>query len=348
MKTPPRPNRWQRINPSDLVRFLLLFACGWAIIQFIQYFYSVIAVFTTAAVIAALLNYPIQWLARLIPRSLAIALVFIATLVILMGLVAALSLELVTQGQSLLADLVETLETGNILPLTDDWLEENLERLIEVLRTGLTTGLELAQQLFANFFIFIFIIAISVYMVIDGSQIWSVGLNLVPPHLRDRVDFTVKQSFLGFFRGQVLLMAFLSTTSFVVFKVLGVQFALFLAVIVAVLDAIPGIGATLGIGLVTLLIFVSQGVGLAAKTLVASVVLQQVQDNVISPKVMKNTLEINPVLLFFSIFVGEKVAGLLGIFLAIPVAGMLVAWFKTPSAVPVDPASTSDLPKSDP
>jgi len=341
MKTPPRPNRWQRINPSDLVRFLLLFACGWAIIQFIQYFYSVIAVFTTAAIIAALLNYPIQWLSRWLPRSVAIALVFCATIALLVGLVAALGLELVNQGQNLLEELVQTLETGDILPLTDEWLEGNLERLIEVLRTGLTTGLGLAQRLFANFFVFIFIIAISVYMVIDGRQIWAVCLNLVPPGLRDRVDFTVKQSFLGFFRGQVLLMVFLSTSSFAVFKVLGVQFALFLAVIVAVLDAIPGIGATLGIGLVTLLIFVSQGIGLAAQTLVASVVLQQLQDNVISPKVMRTTLEINPVLLFFSIFVGEKVAGLLGIFLAIPVAGMLVAWFKIPP-----PEPTSDLPRS--
>ena len=124
-------------------------------------------------------------------------------------------------------------------------------------------------------------------------------------------------------------MLFLSTASLLVFSVLGVNYALVLAMIVGVLDAIPGIGATLGVLIVSVLILVSQGWVMALKAIIASVILQQIQDNIIHPKVMGTALDISPVLLFLALFIGERVAGLLGIFLAIPIAGMIAAWLRT-------------------
>jgi len=102
-----------------------------------------------------------------------------------------------------------------------------------------------------------------------------------------------------------------------------------LALVIGVLDAIPGIGATLAVIIVTLLVFLAQGQWMALKVLIASLILQQIQDNLINPKLMGKTLEINPVLLFFSLFIGERIAGLLGVFLAIPIAGIVVSWYKS-------------------
>jgi predicted PurR-regulated permease PerM len=86
MGSSPNPNFWQRLNNSSLLRFLLLFACGWAIVLVISYFYKVIAIFTAAAIIAALLNYPVQWLSRYIPRGVAIPVIFLATVTLLIVL----------------------------------------------------------------------------------------------------------------------------------------------------------------------------------------------------------------------------------------------------------------------
>jgi predicted PurR-regulated permease PerM len=97
---------------------------------------------------------------------------------------------------------------------------------------------------------------------------------------------------------------------------------------VALLDAIPGIGATLGLIVVALLVLASQGWQLALKVIIFSVILQQIQDNFISPKVMGRVLEINPVLIFLAVFIGQRVAGILGVFLAIPIAGTIAAWLK--------------------
>ena len=101
-----------------------------------------------------------------------------------------------------------------------------------------------------------------------------------------------------------------------------------LAIVVGVLDAIPGIGATLGVIVAATLVFLTQGQWLALQVVIASVVLQQIQDNLIHPRVMGLALEIQPVVLFFALFVGERLAGLLGVFLAIPVAGMILGWGK--------------------
>jgi predicted PurR-regulated permease PerM len=97
--------------------------------------------------------------------------------------------------------------------------------------------------------------------------------------------------------------------------------------IVGILDMIPGIGATLGVGVISLIVL-SQSIWLALQVLVASVVLQQIQDNLIAPRVMQNSLNINPVIVFFALLVGARVAGLLGIFLAIPIAAVLVTLFE--------------------
>jgi predicted PurR-regulated permease PerM len=185
-------------------------------------------------------------------------------------------------------------------------------------------------------------------MLIDGSKVWSACLKLIPAASRDRFATTFQQSFLGFLRGQLLLMLFLSVASLLIFTILGVNYALVLAIIIGVLDAIPGIGATLGVLTITLLILASQGWVVAVKVLVACIILQQIQDNFVSPKVMGDTLETSPVLLFLALFIGERVAGLLGVFLSVPVAGMIAAWLRAEKleaqTLPDQPKALTDEP----
>ncbi|MEO0373925.1 MAG: AI-2E family transporter [Cyanobacteria bacterium P01_A01_bin.17] len=327
MSDSSKPNRWDALSNSDLLRFLLLAACGWVLVQFINFFYGVIAMFTSAAILAVLLNYPVSQLARFLPRWVAIATTVASSIAIVATFVTFLGLEVINQGTGLVTTITETLQTSD-LPFENLLDKLNFENLISVLTSSLGTGLGIAGGIFSNTFTFIFVVVISVYMLIDGSKIWRTCLIIVPVELRDRVDNTVQRSFIGFFRAQIFLVLFLTSLSFVIYTLLGVKFALVLAIVAGVLDAIPGIGATLGVLIVTLLVFASQGLTLAIKVIIASVILQQIQDNLIHPKVMKESLDINPILMFLSLFIGEKIAGLLGLFLSIPLAGMAVRWFK--------------------
>jgi predicted PurR-regulated permease PerM len=323
------PQLWQTLNNSTLLRYVLLFGCAWITIVVINYFYSIIALFTIAAIFAALLNYPTAWLSRYMPRGLAIACVFVGAIALLVGMITLLGLEVLNQGQGLLNQIRDGLKQQSVLPFTDFLNKLDLSKVIDTLQAGLASGLGIVQSIFSGVFTGIFGAVISLYMLIDGDKFWRSFLKLIPAASRDRFAETFRQSFLGFLRGQLLLMLFLSTISFFVFSALGVSYSLVLAIIIGILDAIPGIGATLGVLLITLLVFASQGGAMALKVVITSLVLQQIQDNFIHPRVMGNALELNPVMLFLALFVGERVAGLLGVFLSIPIAGMIAAWMRS-------------------
>ncbi|MBE9224956.1 AI-2E family transporter [Phormidium sp. LEGE 05292] len=332
MNEPPKNSIWQQLSNSSRVRsllmFLLLFICGWAFIQLITYFSTLIFVFTTASIAAALLNYPVNWLSRLVPRKIAVTVVFLVSLLLIITFVVTVGLEILNQGQGLVARIKEFIDTAEpVIPsLRNLRIEENLDRILKTLQSGLITGLGFVQALFSNFLLFIIIAVICLYMLFDGSRIWHTVLKLVPLDVRDRFAYKTQKSFLGFFRAQLTLMAFLTIASLIVFNILGIRYSLILSLVIGIMDAIPGIGATLGVLIVTTLVLSSQSFWMAVKVLVACIVLQQIQDNFISPKIMKDSLNLHPVLLFFAIFVGERVAGVLGIFLSIPIAAMIATW----------------------
>jgi predicted PurR-regulated permease PerM len=187
--------------------------------------------------------------------------------------------------------------------------------------------LTILQQLLSNFVTFIIIAVVAFFMLLDGEKLWKFILRFLPNHYRGRFTNILRRSFLGFFRGQLLLTLFLSTASFIVFILFNVPFALLLSLIIGILDIIPGIGATLGVSVITLIVL-SQDVWLALKVLIACIILQQIQDNLIAPRVMQGALNLNPVVVFFALLIGARVAGLLGIFLSIPITGIIVSLFE--------------------
>lgn len=325
------PQLWQTLNNSMLVRYLLLFACGWATVLLINYFYLTIGLFTAAGLFAALLNYPVVWLRRYMPRGLAILLVFLGAIFLLLGLFTFVGLQIFNQGQALLTQLTVELARPDQSPL-NNWLNQlDFQSVISQLQSGLSSGLGVAKQIFSSLFTIIFGVVISLYMLIDGEKLWRLALKLIPSGSRDQFGTIFQQSFLGFLRGQLFLMLFFSLSSLVLFSLLGVDYALILAVIMGLLDAIPGIGAVLAVVVATLLVFVSQGSTMALWVLAVSLFLEQLQENYVRPKIMGDELELNPVILFLALFIGQRIAGLLGVFLAIPIAGMIAAWIAVES-----------------
>ena len=109
MKEPERtpPNFWNMLSNLVLVRFLLLFATGWAGLQLLAYFETAVAVFTIAALVAFLLNYPVRTLQRFLPRSLAVAFVVLLTILVFGGLTVTVGVTLLSQGQQLIDSMTE-------------------------------------------------------------------------------------------------------------------------------------------------------------------------------------------------------------------------------------------------
>ena len=325
---------WNYLSTSALVKYLLLFACSWAAIEVLEYFEVVVVVFTCSTILAFLLSHLVRWLRRFVPHNVAAIAVFIVALAMIGSAVITLGLVVVSQGQPLIDNLADFLTS---LTPRMEALEQSLQRWglqIDLQTIGaqlrdqtvglLGTGLGLLQTLLSNFLHGILIAVVTFFMLLDGGRLWNWILNRVPAANRQRVNETIQKSLLGFFWGRLLLSIFFGISTLLVFVVLNVPYALTLSVVAGLFDLIPGIGATLGVGLITLFLF-SQSIGLAIQSALVCILLQQVEENLLMPRIMQDSLNVNPVVMFFALIVGARIAGILGIFLAIPIASTIIS-----------------------
>ena len=325
---------WNYLSTSALVKYLLLFACSWAVIEVLEYFEVVVVVFTCSTILAFLLSHPVRWLRRFVPHNVAAIAVFIVAMALIGSAAITIGLVVVSQGQPLIDNLADFLTS---LTPRMEALEQSLQRWdvqIDLQTIGtqlrdqtvglLGTGLGLLQTLLSNFLHGILIAVVTFFMLLDGDRLWNWILNRVPAANRQRVNETIQKSLLGFFWGRLLLSIFFGISTLLVFIVLNVPYALTLSVVAGLFDLIPGIGATLGVGLITLFLF-SQSIGLAIQSALVCILLQQVEENLLMPRIMQDSLNVNPVVMFFALIVGARIAGILGIFLAIPIASTIIS-----------------------
>ncbi|MGC1305684.1 MAG: AI-2E family transporter [Phormidesmis sp.] len=325
---------WKYLSTNALANYLLLFACGWAAIELLEYFEIVVVIFTSSAILAFLLSYPVRSLRRFLPHNIAVFAVFVIALTVISGIVTTIGLAVISQGQPLIDNVTDFLTSlSPRIESLEQWLQRwnlqvDLQSVGAQLRDQtaglLGAGLSLLQALLSNFLHGILIAVVTLFMLLDGSRLWDWLIGKVPSAQRDRITETVQKSLLGFFWGRLLLSIFFGVSAFLVFLLFKVPYALTLAVIVGLFDLVPGIGATIGISLV-MLFLLSQSVGLAIQSAVICIVLQQIEENLLMPRIMQDSLNINPVVMFFALIVGARIAGVLGIFLSIPIASTIVS-----------------------
>lgn len=330
----PPSNLWHQLSTAKLVRYLLLFALAWAIVQVLAYFETVLVIFIFAAILAFLLNYPVQWIKRFLPHWVAVTLVFLSSLLLLGGLIVTLGLAVISQAQQLLEQAPQLINFAielldDLQSLLTDWnfnvdfstVEAQLrDQALSTLGFGFTT----LQNLLFSLLDLILIAVVAFFMLLDGERLWKFIVRIFPRHLQNDITVAIQKNFLGFFWGRFLLSLFFGISAFFVFILLNIPYALVMAAIVGVFDLIPGIGATLGISLVGL-ILLPQGVLLTLKVVIGCIVLQQIEENLLMPRIMQGSINMNPVVMFFALLIGARIAGLVGVFLSIPITGVLIS-----------------------
>ncbi len=336
MKYPFQENWINQLENSRLIRYLLLFALGWAIAQFLGYFQTVFTIFILAAIFAFLLNYPTMWLSQFVAPRLAATIIFLLALTLFLGALGTIGVAMLSQAQQLAQNAPDLFNSFNqVLEDLEQFLGQwnvqlNMADLGDQLRSqtlsGIGIGLTTFQKLLTNLLDVIVIAVITYFMLLDGKRLWHFFLNRFSPEIREDLEIAIQQNFLGFFWGRLLLSIFFGASAFIVFLVLKIPYALILAAIAGVSDLIPGIGATLGISLVSIIVL-PQSVWLSLKVLVGCIVLQQIEENLLMPYVMRGSININPVIMFLALLIGAKVAGLFGVFLAIPLMGTIISLF---------------------
>jgi predicted PurR-regulated permease PerM len=315
---------------------LLAFLAGWAALSALNYIGELLSILITAGLIAFLLNYPVARLQRVLPRGAAAGLVYLAA-----GLVVALiALTVVppvfNQARQLATNFPSLVQSARQqLANFQTWsAEHNLPFDVRILAQQLLVRVQTQAEAIAatgvglvvgtvNWFVdLILILVISFYMLLDGQRVWRSLTGIVSPTIRDGLTESLQRNLQRFVTGQLLLGLFMAIALTVAFWWLRVPFFLLFAVFIGVMEVIPFVGATLGIGAVSIIVaFINWW--LALQVLAVAISLQQVKDNLIAPRIMGNLTGLSPVIIFASLLLGAKVGGLLGVILAIPLTGVV-------------------------
>ncbi len=324
----------------SLQRYLILAGLGpvlalnlWVWHQLFLYFEYLISVLVIAAILAYLLDGLVRGLQRFqMTRTLAMILVLGGLLIVLSILGVSLIPAILAQAQQLLENLPEILNSSNdglrgVIAFGSRFqfpfnFEQITEEIIGQLKVVLSFIPDLALTTFSRFVDTLLIFVLAAYMLFDGGQLWRGLMGLVPKPWGPIIDQSLRVNIEKFFSAQLLLGLFMFVALFPILASLGVTFSLLFALMIGLAQLIPVIGATIGIGLVVL-VLLFQDFWLAINVLIAALVLQQIKDNFLAPKLLGNIIGLNPLWQFIALLIGGRIAGLLGVLLSIPIAATI-------------------------
>jgi predicted PurR-regulated permease PerM len=329
------PNRWQRWLSLGLP-FPLVVLNGWLALQVFQYFQPLVTIFVLTTLLAFILNYPVQFLQRRgVGRKLAVTLVFLLTLVILVTFGITFFPLLLEEFSEIAKVLPQWIASGNQkLQVLNYWAEQhnlpiNLSQLISQIAERMPSELQsFAKQILSVFWSavdsvseVVLIGVLTLYLLLDGERLWEGIFQRLPSSFGSEVQQSLQQNFQNYFIGQIALASLVGLSMTLVFLVLKIPFGLLFGVGIGLFSLIP-FGDVFGFSLVSLLV-ASQDLLLGIKTLVVVILVDQTIDQVIAPRILGSFTGLSPVWVLVSLVVGTKIGGLLGLLIAVPLAGFI-------------------------
>jgi predicted PurR-regulated permease PerM len=264
------------------------------------------------------LNPTISKLEKLkIPRTLAIIIVYLVILAIISVSIAGIIPIFVEQTPGLIQALPNALQNFKIFgtPAIDF---SSQFKLLESLPSEIA---KTAVSLFSNLLTGLLTLVITFYLLHERKNIDRYSLNFFGNLGREKVlkIINLLENRLGsWVTGELLLMTIIGLLSYVAYFILGLNYAVPLAIVAGLMEIVPNIGpiiTTIIAGLVGLTISPLT----ALLTVLAGLIIHQSENNFITPKIMKEAVGLNPLITILAIAMGAKLAGIIGAVLAIPV-----------------------------
>ncbi|MEA2403436.1 MAG: hypothetical protein QOE08_83 [Thermoleophilaceae bacterium] len=289
--------------------------------------------------IAVAVSGPINLLERRLRRGISIALVYLGVILAPVLVLAILIPPLVQQGNNLAnnapqyaSDLTKTVEDNRTLrKLNNDYdltkkIQEQASKLPSKV-TDVAGGLaSVGAGIISSIFAGVTILLLSIFMVGAAPRWRNQLMEKQPAHRRQLLNnlFDRGGQAIGNYVRGALLQAFIAGfTSWVVLLILGVPYPLALALVIFLLDLVPLVGATLGAILVGIVTVFTDWPTATIVWSIWSIVYQQVENNVIQPRIQSKAVEIEPFFVLVSVLFGSTLFGVVGALLAIPTAATI-------------------------
>src|SRR5215203_5688373 len=355
--TPTEPNAsmpskdagWAGASPTQVMRTVAVallsaavvlgaFFLLWQVRTFIGWF--VIALF-----LAAVLNPAVNWLQRrhrLIKRPLAIAITYLALVVALLFVVGIFLPLLVDQINGLtkfvntaaqapegptqyIKDLAKQNGLGGLVQRIDVELSDLRKELGEALGNLFSATGQIAIGAAGFIAALATVLTLTFFLILGSERYVNVGVGLFAERHQPLVRRILGQAagaVSGYVSGNLAISLICGVTTFVVLLILGMPYAAPLALLVAVLDLIPLVGATLG-GALLVIVGVFVEPWKAVVLLIFVLIYQQVESNFLQPMVYSQAVQLNGLVILIALLVGGQLLGIPGALLAIPVAEII-------------------------
>jgi len=204
-------------------------------------------------------------------------------------------------------------------------LGDNITSLTKNIGDYTSSFLSITINIFGGIFTFFMAIILTIYLLIDQKSFSEFFISIVPERKKDAAINVIKKisSKVGdWFRGQMILCLIIGVLDFIGLFAIGVPYALALAVISGVLEIIPTIGPFIA-GLIAIVIALTVSPLTALLVLIFYVIIQQLENTIIVPSVMKKAVGLSPVIIIIAVLIGAKLLGFVGALVAVPVAASI-------------------------
>jgi predicted PurR-regulated permease PerM len=189
-------------------------------------------------------------------------------------------------------------------------------------------GLDLVRSVVTAVVGIITIVFLTYFMLLEGPRTVERFLALLPGKTAvrfERVAGEIYRTIGGYVTGNLAISLVAGTTSAVVLFAVGSDYAIALALLVAILDLVPLAGATLAAIIVSTVVLIETDLVRCLIVVCFFLAYQQVENHVLQPLVYGRTVQLSPLAVLCAVLIGAELAGILGALFAIPVAGSLLA-----------------------
>lgn len=293
---------------------------------------DILLVLFISVIIAAALNPAADRLQRLkIPRAISVLLIYLIFFGILVACIVLFIPAIVNDIAELAKNFPDYYKNaisflgekyrGEILKATEQGLESFSNNLASAAGRIFST----TAGIFRGIFGFIAILVISFYLVVSKEGMQKFLISITPLKHQSYVIqlFNRLQKGIGsWMRGQLIAIALVFALTFIGLYLLGVKYALLLALFAGIMEIIPFIGPTIS-AIPAVFFALTVSPIKAILVIVLFVIINQVENHIIIPNVMRKALGVSPIVIIVAVLIGAKLAGFVGVIIAVPVVAAL-------------------------
>lgn len=293
--------------------FIAVFILGLWLIYLIK---DLLLILFVAVILMSALSPVVRFLTKFrVPKSLSIAITYIIIIVSVSGLFAVVVPPLLEETRRLFVTLPPHLDQLlEIVAIDKSVLQSQLSDLSR-------NAFSITLSIFDNILTIIFLLVLTFYLMLERENLEdrSASLFVGKEERVKRLIVQIEEKLGSWFRGQLFLSLVIGLLTYIGLLILGIPYALPLAVVAGVLEVIPVIGPIIS-AIPAILIALTISPILSLGVVAVYFIIQQLENNLIVPQVMQRAVGLNPLVVILAIALGSRLLGFMGALLAVPIA----------------------------